>query len=1080
MPADNTGRQSVGLISAQQLRGVKDEDLLKDILPDPSTFGHANNKIDTDMQPIVDMLVKQKPAPPPTYANLRARADRERYDTIGHLKPDPPKTGRELDVNDWLKHSVLSVRATGGTLRYPPRREAYEPEAPNPFANSIFVAQPQSYHEHRPSKPAEPLDLDLNGWIRRSIFYDDPQLKSAVRRREEQEEQELRERLRRNEEERVHMRGLRAEEGRRRNLEAEIRHVTRQQMLSPYTPSDLAPRQYVSPPAPRPETSSALRLQYQQQPAARPISAPVLSVPPPAPVRAMPIPAPLPERAPTIPTSQGSTRMHAGAMVVEGFVNSDTDVHVSAVSETPVVIKNCSALSGTPPTRIFLHGPCRGVLIQGCKNLAVCADQIHESLLIEHSTNVYLGTGAQLPPSTQVKDAPQTTIFAPKETFTTTLQLSRSAPATLLLAPSQRNRAFTPEQILSGRNCYEVPLSEDGIQRLQNGQMVGVTPGRPAPGVGSSGSVATGLDDSGPLVQGSHKPVKLEIVLDEDYDQVVGDRDMQNLFRDQFLRELASSCHAHPRRFDIKSVSRGSIVMEVMVLSDANDNRTPIQLAAQLVAMARDPGSHLRSQRTFKRLQRMDCADLNSAGIQGISNLSPKQGKAGIGIMMDVTNAEGIPIILEVNKGGPADMSGNVRPGDRVVEIDGKSTHGMSREQLVESVSGLPGSVVRLRLRESTGQEKSVTLTRRVTPVNQKLADAASMIADSFKSPAYKTRKNSADVTNFQDTYTKKAMPAQVLALSPALEETTFSANTTNNSTALSPAFATLEDQNRSQSLAAPQHLSVNQPPVQSVMMQEQQDQWQSPRTDTPQSLSQRQAIAETNLRAELARAQRQAETQQMHALRASQGRGAADMQAQPPAPAATQPRLLSASSTPQPPQPPQMRSPPPPQQQPAPPPPPQQQQQRQVQHKYSAITPARPPAPGAPRVTATVVSASNLPVTERFGLCNPYVIMAIGSAFHKTTVKQSTLSPHWDETYEFPVQPALLQGMLLTLTVEDHSAALRDEPIGQLSIPLLQLMVRKEWSGAFDLRTMKSASPADASPTAVMLKLRFDPGVEG
>eukprot|EP00961_Rhodomonas_salina_P101944 1371501-Rhodomonas_salina.1 len=28
------------------------------------------------------------------------------------------------------------------------------------------------------------------------------------------------------------------------------------------------------------------------------------------------------------------------------------------------VIKNCSALSGTPPTRIFLHGPCRGVLIQ--------------------------------------------------------------------------------------------------------------------------------------------------------------------------------------------------------------------------------------------------------------------------------------------------------------------------------------------------------------------------------------------------------------------------------------------------------------------------------------------------------------------------------------------------------------------------------------------------------------------------------------------------------------------------------------------------------------------------------------------
>ena len=29
---------------------------------------------------------------------------------------------------------------------------------------------------------------------------------------------------------------------------------------------------------------------------------------------------------------------------------------------------------------------------------------------------------------------------------------------------------------------------------------------------------------------------------------------------------------------------------------------------------------------------------------------------------------------------------------------------------------------------------------------------------------------------------------------------------------------------------------------------------------------------------------------------------------------------------------------------------------------------------------------------------------------------------------------------MLLTLTVEDLSAALRDEPVGQLSIPLLQV----------------------------------------
>ena len=58
------------------------------------------------------------------------------------------------------------------------------------------------------------------------------------------------------------------------------------------------------------------------------------------------------------------------------------------------------------------------------------------------------------------------------------------------------------------------------------------------------------------------------------------------------------------------------------------------------------------------------------------------------------------------------------------------------------------------------------------------------------------------------------------------------------------------------------------------------------------------------------------------------------------------------------------------------------------------------------------------------------------------------------------------MQGMLLTLTVEDLSAALRDEPIGQLSIPLLQLMTRKEWEGWFDLRSIKNIGPATGDAT--------------
>jgi len=114
---------------------------------------------------------------------------------------------------------------------------------------------------------------------------------------------------------------------------------------------------------------------------------------------------------------------------------------------------------------------------------------------------------------------------------------------------------------------------------------------------------------------------------------------------------------------------------------------------------------------------------------------------------------------------------------------------------------------------------------------------------------------------------------------------------------------------------------------------------------------------------------------------------------------------------------------------------------------------------------------------------------------------------------------------MLLTLTVEDLSAALRDEPVGQLSIPLLQvwnvfagyrmcslplslslslsslslslslslsvdacmnirtnhthaemraqLMSRKTWEGWFDLRTIKSVGPT-TGVAAVQLRLTY------
>ena len=47
-------------------------------------------------------------------------------------------------------------------------------------------------------------------------------------------------------------------------------------------------------------------------------------------------------------------------------------------------------------------------------------------------------------------------------------------------------------------------------------------------------------------------------------------------------------------------------------------------------------------------------------------------------------------------------------------------------------------------------------------------------------------------------------------------------------------------------------------------------------------------------------------------------------------------------------------------------------------------------------------------------------------NSFHKTSAAQSHNNPVWNETFEFAVQPLLMQGMLLTLTVEDFSVSTR------------------------------------------------------
>ena len=83
----------------------------------------------------------------------------------------------------------------------------------------------------------------------------------------------------------------------------------------------------------------------------------------------------------------------------------------------------------------------------------------------------------------------------------------------------------------------------------------------------------------------------------------------------------------------------------------------------------------------------------------------------GIGVVL----REGIDGIQVVNllKGGPAERSGNVQPGDFLVEIGGKSVDGLSYEQVLEAMKGDGRKELRLTLkREGSGQRVEVSLVR--------------------------------------------------------------------------------------------------------------------------------------------------------------------------------------------------------------------------------------------------------------------------------------------------------------------------------------------------------------------------------
>lgn len=66
-----------------------------------------------------------------------------------------------------------------------------------------------------------------------------------------------------------------------------------------------------------------------------------------------------------------------------------------------------------------------------------------------------------------------------------------------------------------------------------------------------------------------------------------------------------------------------------------------------------------------------------------------------VGIGATITSRDGLPQIISPMPGSPALRAG-LRPGDRILEVDGQSTRGLSLDQNIERVMGEPGTTVTL------------------------------------------------------------------------------------------------------------------------------------------------------------------------------------------------------------------------------------------------------------------------------------------------------------------------------------------------------------------------------------------------
>ena len=103
-----------------------------------------------------------------------------------------------------------------------------------------------------------------------------------------------------------------------------------------------------------------------------------------------------------------------------------------------------------------------------------------------------------------------------------------------------------------------------------------------------------------------------------------------------------------------------------------------------------------------------------------------------------------------------------------------------------------------------------------------------------------------------------------------------------------------------------------------------------------------------------------------------------------------------------------------------------------------------------------TLNSARGLVAADENGKSDPYVKMHLAGQIFKSKVKKKTLTPHWDETYDFKIERGQMASQQLKLVVFDFDTGSLDDKIGTADVDITALTKESRKSMEVTLSTVK------------------------